>query len=359
MDCPYIPSIGYGEFRERLARRIGGERLPLSGSLELTFRCNLRCRHCYLAHGRRGIKGKQELSLAEIERVLGEATDEGCLWLLMTGGEPLLRPDFPEIYAAAKRGGLLVTLFTNGTLLTRRVADSLAEYRPFNLEITLYGATQETYECVTGIPGSYARCLRGMALLRERGIPFKLKTMALTLNRHELGAMERLAREWGSDFRFDPMINAGADGSAGPLSLRLTPQEIVELDLADSKRVTEWRALHDRMKGVRRDPSRLYACGAGLYSFHIDPYGALSVCMMARGASYDLRQGDFRQGWQGALARERFRAPEGPYACGECRLLPVCGQCPGWAAMENGRPQQPVTHLCQVAHLRAEAFQLV
>ena len=358
MDCPYLASIGYGEFRQRLRRQIAGHRIPLAGSLELTFRCNLRCRHCYVAHGHSGIAGGRELALAEIDRILGEAAGEGCLWLLLTGGEPLIRRDFPEVWAAAKRRGLLVTLFTNGTLLSPAVADTLAEYRPFNLEITLYGATQETYERVTGVPGSHERCLRGIELLRERRIPFKLKTVVMTLNRHELAGMQAFAGDLGADFRYDPMINAGADRSAGPLAWRLSPQEVVELEQRDPKRAEGWRSLHDRMKEVRRDPGFLYTCGAGLHSFHIDPHGKLSLCMMARQPSYDLGEGSFRQGWQDALARERFRAPEGPYACGECRLLPVCGQCPGWAATEHGRPQEPVPHLCQVAHLRAEVFGL-
>ena len=108
--------------------------------------------------------------------------DEGCRWLLLTGGEPFLRPDFLDIYTNANKKGLLLTLFTNGTLLTPRSADLLAERRPFAIEITLYGATQQTYERITGIPGSYARCRRGIDLLLERNLPLKLKTMVMTLN---------------------------------------------------------------------------------------------------------------------------------------------------------------------------------
>ena len=101
--------------------------------------------------------------------------DEGCLWFLLTGGEPLVRRDFLEIYQYIKRKGLLATVFTNGTLLTPKIADVLAEWRPFAIEITLYGRTQETYERVTGIPGSHARCMRGIELIMERGLPLNLK----------------------------------------------------------------------------------------------------------------------------------------------------------------------------------------
>ena len=180
-DCSGLSDLGYGEFSEWLHRKVGDQRIPISGSLEVTLRCNLRCQHCYIPGERRLSRKERELSLGEIQRILDEITDAGCLWLLLTGGEPLLRRDFLDIYTYAKRKGLLLTFFTNGTLVTRRIADHLAEWRPFNIEITLYGATQETYERVTGIPGSYTRCRRGIDLLLERNLPLGLKTMVMTL----------------------------------------------------------------------------------------------------------------------------------------------------------------------------------
>src|SRR5439155_23363128 len=109
-------------------------------------------------------------------RILDELANTGCLWMLYTGGEIFARRDFLEIYGYAKRKGFLITLFTNGTLITARVADILAVARPFSIEITLYGRTRETYEQLTGIPGSFDKCMRGIDLLLERGLPLKLKT---------------------------------------------------------------------------------------------------------------------------------------------------------------------------------------
>jgi radical SAM protein with 4Fe4S-binding SPASM domain len=359
MDCPHLPEIEYGDFRARLRQKLAGQRIPISGSMELTFRCNLRCQHCYVAHGHTGLPGKQELSLAEIERILDEMVAEGTLWLLMTGGEPLLRRDFLEIYNAAKNRGLLVSLFTNATMITNRIADHLAEYRPFNLEISQYGATQETYERVTGIPGSYARFRSGVDLLLERKIPIRLKTVVMTLNQHELRDMEAFANNLGVRFRYDAMINAGLNGSGSPTDLRISPEEVVELDLADEDRLAGWRSFAEQYQDVQPDNRYLYVCGAGLQSFHIDPYGQLSVCMMARRQQYDLRRGTFREGWNDFLAEVRYQPPRGAYGCNQCPLLPICGQCPGWGDMEHNDPQKPVEYLCQVAHLRAEALGII
>jgi radical SAM protein with 4Fe4S-binding SPASM domain len=358
LDCPYIPDLSYGEFRKRFRQKVATQRIPLSGSLELNFRCNLRCQHCYVAYGHRGISGKSELSFAEIQRILDEIVDAGCLWLLLTGGEPLVRRDFLDIYTYAKRKGLLVSLFTNGTLLNRRIADYLAEYRPFNLEITLYGYTQETYEKVTAIPGSHRRCLRAIDLLLERGIPFKLKTVLMKPNVHEIEKMREFANQLGVSFRYDGLINAGVDGSGRPLSVRLSPQEIVHIDLLDEQRMQGWQSLIDRTKDALPDQAYLYTCGAGLHSFHIDPYGELSLCMMARSPAYDLRRGSFRQGWEQFLRDVRFQPVEKGYNCNQCKLLSLCSQCPGWAQMEHGKdkPNRPVAFLCQVAHLREKAI---
>jgi len=355
MDCPHIPDLRYGDFSKRLRDRLGGQRVPITGSLELTFRCNLRCVHCYVAHGHSGIAGQRELTAGEISSILDQAVDEGCLWLLLTGGEPLLRPDFQEIYLSCKKKGLILTLFTNGTLLTPQIADLLAEWRPFAVEVTLYGRTQETYERITGIPGSHARCLRGIDLLLERGIPLRLKTMLMTLNKHEVWDIKAFAEGLGVQYRFDPMMNGGLQDLA-PLAYRLSPGEVVALDLADESRSREWRTFCDRFRGVRADPHRLFICGAGHSSFHVDPYGQLSPCLIARHLEFDLRQGSFHAGWHQFLAQVRALEPGPGYACAQCELLPLCGQCPGWAMLEGGNREKPVEFLCQIAHLRANAF---
>lgn len=358
MDCPHIPELGYGEFGERLRARIAGQRIPLAGSLELTFRCNLRCVHCYVAHGHNGLPGQEELTCAEICGILDQVTDEGCLWLLLTGGEPLLRPDFLDIYGYARRKGLLLTLFTNGTLITPRIADYLAEWRPFKVEITLYGRTQETYERVTGVPGSHARCMKGIELLLQRGLPLKLKTMAMTLNRHELGDMKAYAESLGVNFRFDPLLNARLDGSSDPARFRLSPEEAVACDLEDPQRMESWRQFCQRFVGMPPDPEHIYHCGAGVHTFHIGPHGELSACMIAREPHYDLRQGSFREGWREFIKEVRLQKRTRDVKCARCRLIALCGQCPGWAQLEHGDQETPVEYLCQVAHRRAEAFGL-
>jgi len=356
MECPHIPNISYAEFGERLNRQVIAERIPVDGSIELTFRCNFRCAHCYCnlpLNDQDAVK--KELKTEEVLHVFDQIAEAGCLWLLLTGGEPLLRKDFLEIYTYAKKKGFITTLFTNGTLMTPEIADYLAEWPPYSVEITLYGATKETYEGVTGIPGSFKRCKRGIDLLLEREIPLELKTMVMTFNHGEILQIKEYAEKLGVKFRFDPVLTPRLDGSKTPCDFRLSPEEVVKLDLADDKRVKEWRKFCEKFIGPHPSDN-LFACGAGVSTFHIDPYGQMSTCQMTRFQEYDLRRGSFEEGWYEWMREFLTLKPMGDYPCGRCDLIALCGQCPGWAWLEHGNPEAPVEYLCQIAHLRAQTF---
>ncbi len=359
MDCPHIPELNYAEFSQRLHKKVVARRIPITGSIEATARCNLHCAHCFinLPPGDRRAR-MQELTGQEWRSLVDQIVDEGCLWLLLTGGEPFLRPDFLDIYTYARTKGLLITLFSNGTLLTPGIADHLAEWPPFSIEITLYGRTQKTYEGVTGVPGSYALCMRGIELMLERKLPLKLKTMVLTLNRHELANMKAFAEGLGLSFHYDPMLNSRADGDRSPAAFRLSPEDVVALDLADAKRLKEWDEFCEKFLGPQADSDLLYQCGAGLNTFHVDPYGGMSACLVARRPAYDLRQGTFHEGWHNFLPQVRAQKRTRETPCRRCDLISLCGQCPGWAQMEYGDQEEPVPYLCRTAHLRAKAFGL-
>ena len=201
-----MEQVAYGAFSVDLHQRQSGQRVPLQVSIEVTRRCPLECLHCYNNLPMDDMDAKRrELSKEEHFRVLDQLVEMGCFWILYTGGEIFARKDFLEIYTYAKQKGFLVTLFTNGTIMTEEIADYLAEWPPFAIEITLYGRTRETYEALTAIPGSYDRCLRGIKLLKERKLPLKLKTVATSVNKHEVLAMRHFAeKNWAWNSRWTP-----------------------------------------------------------------------------------------------------------------------------------------------------------
>jgi radical SAM protein with 4Fe4S-binding SPASM domain len=255
---------------------------------------------------------------------------------------------------------LLITLFTNGTLITPEIADQLAQFPPFSIEITIYGHTRDTYEAITKTPGSYERCINGINLLQDHRLPLKLKTMALTTNKHEIRAMKQFVEEdLGLEFKFDAMLNPRLDCSQSPLDVRLTPAEVVGLDLEYPERISEWK----RFAGCFIKPeieagylNYLYRCGAGLSSFSIDPYGKLSPCVLSATDGCDLRNGSFRDGWENHLAAVRQKKASRHTKCVDCRLKSMCGVCPANSELECADPEAPVDFLCRVAHLRAYAL---
>lgn len=353
MECPHIPIIPYHEFSLPVHDKAAARNIPIAGELDLTMRCNLRCAHCYCFQD----ASKKELAFHEICRILDEIAAAGCLWLLITGGEPLIRPDFLDIYTYAKKKGLIITIFTNGTLITPEIADYLKEWPPFLVEISLYGMTQETYEKVTGVAGSYKECLNGIEMLLQRRIPLRLKTLVTTLNKHELQMMKKYAEERGLDFRFDALINPRLDGFKKPCRFRIPPREAVELDVADSKHREAWKKLCQELPW---EPPRkidiLYTCSLHMWDFHITAYGELQACLMAQEPSFDLRQNPFSKCWRELIKEMQSLKPEEKNRCRECELFALCAPCPAWAQLENGDLNTVVEYTCQIAHLRAETF---
>lgn len=356
-----MEQLSYGAFSADLHQRQAGERAPLQVSIEVTRRCPLECLHCYnnLPMGDMEAK-RRELSKEEHFRMLDELVEMGCFWLLYTGGEIFARKDFLEIYTYAKKKGFLITLFSNGTIINEQIADYLAEWPPFAIEITLYGRTRETYEALTAIPGSYDRCLRGIKLLKERGLPLKLKTVATSVNKHEVTAMRRFAEEeLGVEFKMDGQINPRIDCSQSPLAVRLTPEEVVALDMSAPKGVSEYRKLAKR--DFENPPSlsqidTVYFCGGGMNSFAINAYGEIGICVISQQETFGIRGVGVKAVWEESLLQLRNRKRTRMTKCVQCRIQSLCGMCPANGEMENGDRESPVAFLCNVAHLRAAAI---
>lgn len=337
-----------------LRERVGREGAPLVGTLALTHRCNLRCAHCYLGGAARDGGGTGELPTAAWEALLDGMAEAGCLDLTLTGGEPLARPDFPALYRRAKTNGCFVTVFTNGTLLAEEHLELFADLPPLAVEVSLYGATAATCDAVTGVPGSFERCLRGIGALRERGVRLWVKTMVLAANAHEVPAIRALAAGLGADFRMDGAVFPRLDGDPAPLAGRLPARQLAAVEFDEER---QRRLAREYARGFRAAAGEegLLLCGAGHTGFHVDARGRLSPCMMLPAISRDLAATPFAEGWRSLHAEvAALPAPRG-YPCNGCPERALCVQCPAFSLLETGDLLSPPGFLCELSARRAEA----
>jgi radical SAM protein with 4Fe4S-binding SPASM domain len=350
--------------------KLRARRTPLSFDLEVTARCNNECRHCYinLPAGDRAAR-ESELTLAEISDLAAQAVELGAFWCLITGGEPMLRPDFADLYLALKRKGLLVSVFTNATLINGEHIALFKKYPPRDMEVTVYGVTRETYERISRKPGSFAAFMRGLSLLLESGVRVRLKAMALRSNLHELPEIARFCRERTKDyFRFDPQLHLRFDGDQARndeiRAERLTPDEIVALERADQKCFNVMRDKCDTLinEGFHHHGcDHLFHCGAGTGSFNVSYDGRFRLCssLWADGTTYDLRSGTLADAWHNHVARVRdLRSQRKEFleSCRQCAIVNLCLWCPAHAHLETGELDGSSEYFCQVAHSRAEAI---
>ena len=359
--CVAEPELGSPDHIGEVFSRALGSRVPLSGSFDITYRCNYRCVHCYAGHlvSQPAISAG-ELTTRQVKDLLEQAVDLGCLFLLLSGGEPLLREDFVEIYVTARRLGLIVTVFTNASLLTPAHLDAFREYPPRMVDVSFYGTTAAVYERITGVPGSFERARRGVDQLLESGMRVGLKTMVLSENVEEVPAIEALARKLGTRFRLDPVIVPGLDGDPSPLGYRVDPGRAVEVELASEQRSAEWLGYIERRveptASQTNQNGRLYPCGAGMGSYHLDPLGFMRPCLMARDMAYNAAQVGFAEAWKAVTTAVDTFMWEGVNRCGECSSIDLCGYCPGHILLEGASPSHPPEYLCQLGESRRLAL---
>ena len=346
----------YGPLVRELHTRAAAKRQPANGTFELTERCNLGCRMCYVRHSAGDVARRAaELSPAEWHELARQAKAGGTVFLLLTGGEVFLRPDFFEIYTPLTRMGFILTLFTNGTLITDEIARKLADAPPSRTEITLYGATAADYEAVTGVKGSYARCIRGIEALVKYRVPLGLKSTLTRQNVGGLEAMRQMAHDWGLPFSASWLLSGRRDGGPSDVAdCRMSALECVELEATDRASATDWVEAAQRESDLGNHEN--FYCQAGKAAYVINPYGEMNPCIdLTHPAARPLEIG-FDAAWK-AVQSFVDTAPPLHADCLACDARGFCNRCPAWSEMETGNLNEPVPYLCEIAFARKERYQ--
>ncbi len=328
-------------------------RVPADGTFELTVRCNLHCRMCLFRHddSENRTLMEKELTAAQWIDLARQAAEMGTLNLLITGGEPMLRPDFREIWEGIYKLGFILQLYTNATLVTPEIMETLKKYPPHRIGVTIYGASPETYEKVCGSGEAFRKTLEGIRRLMELPSLMEFRTTVIKDNYGDLDDMIDLVhREFGGQYRLiqTRLVTRAVRGACADVSAcRLEPEDNVRLafhrglkiikefagDSFDENKVyAEYR--QDRRDSVRNPRLSLFGCDAGMRSYTISWDGQLLGCQMMGNFSEDILQKGFRKAWEDFP--KGVRLPKVNEKCAGCENQNICSVCCASRYAETG-----------------------
>jgi radical SAM protein with 4Fe4S-binding SPASM domain len=340
----------------RLIARSLERHLPLNVHMDLTYRCNERCVHCYLDHEDYG-----EMTTAEVKRVLEELAREGALFITFSGGEIFLRVDFFELLAFARALRFDISLKTNGLLITRERAVQLKAMGVHKISISIYSDNPAEHDAVTKVPGSLEKSLETARMLKGLGLRVKLVCPIMRQNLQSYRGVQRLAEELGVPYNLDPTITPMMDGDTGLLQHRVSAQEL-QVVYADPK-FNPAIAAHtegpcsEALESVQEEasPYDSIPCSAGQNSAYISPYGDVYPCVQMPLPTGNVRRQSFRDVWYGSGEMQRVRAIRENMieVCNQCEIRQHCERCGGLALMEDGDLTGPSTRACELAEMKA------
>jgi AdoMet-dependent heme synthase len=321
--------------------------IPISVHLDITYRCNERCVHCYLDHDDHG-----EMTTAEIKDVLSQLSDAGVFFLTLSGGEVLMRRDFFEIVEHARRLVFNVKIKTNGVMIRESDAKRIRELGVEQVQISVYSHRPEVHDAITKLPGSLKRTIEAIRFLKSQGLKVVIANVLMAGNLFDNTGVMALAKELDVSYTLDPTITPKMDGDTSVLALRIPGSELKQVFRSQELvgNVEEFCAPppppgEDIMDG--------FPCSAGHTACYITPYGDVFPCVQFPLPSGNVRQQKFIDIWRHSPQLEEVRAIRARDlpTCSTCAHVGTCTRCPGLAYME-GNMRGPSTADCEKSFQR-------
>lgn len=357
--------LTWGQLGNKLYKLAKSNRVPISGQFELTARCNLHCKMCYVCrHASDKEAMQKERTAAEWISIAKEARDAGMLYLLLTGGEVFLRKDFMQIYSEIAKMGFNIEIYTNATMITPEIAKALGRIPPSKIGVTLYGASPETYEKVCGNANGFDMAMRGVDLLLAEGITVWLKTTVIKGNVDDFDKIAEYADKRGIEFGTVSYISPRREGCGTcPEAERLSPSELISFrkhadnyfsskssqdSMPDSENcIVEEEAAegYNKDKPVIKSTDA-FDCTAGKCSFWITWDGHMTPCALMDGPyTFPFKNG-FTNAWQD-IQKGCSSVPVCS-ECQECSYKEMCMPCPARLKIETGFYNKSAPYLCEL-----------
>ena len=327
----------------RYRKKIIPGRPLLTCGIELTSYCNLRCIHCYIRSDNNGLRHK-ELNTKQVLNILEQIREAGVVYLTLTGGEPLLRQDFKDIYLFAKKQKFAVTINTNATLITKDIVELFKKHPPLTLSISCYGIIQDTYESITGIPGSFAMFQKAISMIKGSRINALIKFITMKNNYKEAGEAEAFAKRMGMSYMcsYSLWLRLDRDKLKNVIikKQRLNAEETIDLFNIMGEDLKKFYSSFPECGSVA-------GCGAASIGCVVDSYGWLMPCFYFGEHRISLKKMDFKKAWE-LLALRKSPVIKKQLACGNCRHKIYCKWCPGASYLETGNSEKKIRYLCRL-----------
>ena len=321
--------------------------IPLSAHLDITYRCNERCVHCYLDHDDHG-----EMTTAEIFDVLTQLADAGVFFLVLSGGEVLMRRDFFEIVERARQLLFNVKVKTNGVMIREKEATRLRQLGVEQIQISVYSHRPEVHDAITKLPGSLNRTIQAIRFLKLQGLKVTIANVLMAGNVSDSSGVIALAKELGAAYTLDPTITPKMDGDTSILALRIPGSELKEIFHREELvgNVEEFCA---PPPPASEDVMESYPCSAGHTACYISPYGDVFPCVQFPLPSGNVRRQKFLDIWHHSPQLNEVRSIRAKdlTVCSGCDHVGSCTRCPGLAYMEGGM-RGPSTADCEKSFQR-------
>ena len=334
-------------------------RTPVNGSIELLPLCNMNCDMCYVRLSREEMERQGRLRTADEWLEIGrQMKDAGVLFLLLTGGEPFLYPDFKRLYLGLRQMGMILTINTNGTLIDEDLAEFFGKYKPRRVNITLYGTDEETYAELCHYPGGYERTLRGIRLLRERGVDVKVGGSLTRANKDDLDRLLDVEKELGIPVRVDTYMMPATRERELPYNMqsRLDPEEAARARIHALKRemgpelfpqyVQQSVYMADQPEPAESKPGHM-ACMAGQCSFTINWQGEMRPCVMLSEPAVSVFEAGLEDAWKYIVEETGKLLLHAK--CSTCHLRHLCRTCAASALLEAGSYDAVPEYMCRYA----------
>jgi radical SAM protein with 4Fe4S-binding SPASM domain len=321
--------------------------VPLSAHLDITWRCNELCVHCYLDHD-----GDGEMSTDEIKNVLRQLAESGTFFLSISGGEPFLRRDCFEILEYARSLGFNVKLKTNAVMIGLKEAEKLKKLGIEQIQISIYSHRPEIHDAITKLPGSLRRSLEAIKRLKAAGLKVSISNVLMKHNATDARSVQRLATELGVTFAIDPTITPMLNGDRSILDLNI-PTDILKDVMHSEEFVGNVEEFCSSTSTVDKEFLDGYSCSAGHTLAYISPFGDVYPCVQFPMPCGNLRTQSFKEVWYRSPALTELRSVHvrDLPTCSKCSHAGHCSRCPGLAYME-GNMRGPSSADCEKSEAR-------